>query len=76
MKSILQRIREKDESEMADADHPYRKDITMEEFIEAINQSYQETRKIAGKNIPSAAEKEERENAILAALNSSSNARY
>ena len=37
MKMTLDQLRKMDESKMADADHPFREDITGEEFLELLN---------------------------------------
>jgi hypothetical protein len=39
MKMTLEKLRNMDESEMADADHPFKKDITAEEFVEILNET-------------------------------------
>ncbi|MFM7015276.1 MAG: hypothetical protein ACKOX3_03010 [Bacteroidota bacterium] len=50
MKMTLEKMRLMDESKMADADHPFREDISVEEFREIINESAKETIKVKAKS--------------------------
>lgn len=73
MKITLEELRKKDESAMADADHPFREDITAEEFLELLNESAKETIKVKPLNPTTAKEWESTIDAILAAMNSPKN---
>jgi hypothetical protein len=50
MKMTLEQLRKMDESKMADDDHPFREDITAEEFLEILNASAAETIKVKALN--------------------------
>ena len=69
----LEKLRSMDESKMADDDHPFREDITAEEFVELLNESAKETIKVKPLNPTTAKEWESTKDAILAAMNSSKN---
>lgn len=73
MKITLEELRKKDESTMADDDHPFREDITAEEFVELLNESAKETIKVKPLNPTTAKEWESTIDAILAAMNSPKN---
>jgi hypothetical protein len=50
MKMTLEQLRKMDESKMADDDHPFREDITAEEFLEILNASAAESIKVKALN--------------------------
>lgn len=73
MKITLEKLRSKDESKMADADHPFREDITAEEFLELINESAKETIKVKAKSPVTDEAWQATQDEILRAMNSSKN---
>ena len=73
MKITLEELRNMDDSEFKDDDHPFKKDITEEEFLELVKQSVKESKKIKPKNPISQTEWKQREQAILDALNNTEN---
>ena len=73
MKITLEELRKKDESTMADDDHPFREDITAEEFVDLLNQIAAESRKVKPLNPTTSKEWESTKDAILAAMNSPKN---
>lgn len=74
MKMTLKKLREMDESELPDSDHPFKKDITAEEFRAIIKESAKETIKVPALNPVTDEEWEIRKKEILEALNNSKNA--
>ncbi len=70
---ILDKIISKDESLMKDADHPFRKDITAEEFDQALTELAEKFKNLRAANPMTEEEKKKRGNAILKALNSPEN---
>jgi hypothetical protein len=46
MKMTLKKLRETDESKLPDSDHPFKKDITVEEFRAIINESAEQVRNV------------------------------
>jgi hypothetical protein len=73
MKMTLEKLRSMDESKMADDDHPFREDITSEEFIELLNEIAKETIKVKPLNPTTAEEWHVTQEAIIAAMNSPKN---
>lgn len=67
--SILDEIRKMPEHLMKDDDHPFWKDITREEALEALNESYERTKHIKAVAPDSPEEKESRAQMILNAMN-------
>ncbi len=73
MKITLEKLRSMDESKMADDDHPFREDITSEDFIELLNQIAEKSRKVKPLNPTTAEEWHITQEEILKAMNSPKN---
>jgi hypothetical protein len=43
MKMTLEKLRNTDESKLPDSDHPFKKDITAEEFVDILNEIAKKT---------------------------------
>lgn len=71
MKITLEEFRKMDESKMADSDHPFREDITSEEFLELINESARQVRDIKPLNPRTNEAHEKWKEEVLKAMNSS-----
>jgi hypothetical protein len=73
MKMTLEKLRNMDESELADADHPFKKDITAEEFVEILNEIAKESIKVKALSPLSEEDWSLTQEAILKAMNSPKN---
>ena len=69
----LEKLRQMDESEMADDDHPFKKDITAEEFRELLKEMAAESIKVKALNPITTEEWNVTQEAILKAMNSPKN---
>jgi len=73
MKTTLDQIRNKDESEMADSDHPQKKDISDSNFLSLLNEVAKESIKIKPLTPISDQEWNVTQEEILKALNNTPN---
>lgn len=70
---ILEKIKKKPEDQMADADHPDRKDISDQQFQEALTEIAEKYKDAEPANEMTAEEKRKRGEAILKTLNETKN---
>ncbi len=73
MKMTLEKLRNMDESELADADHPFKQDITAEEFVEILNEIAKESIKVKALSPLSEEDWSLTQEEILKAMNSPKN---
>lgn len=73
MKMTLEKLRKMNESELPDSDHPFKEDITAEEFAQIIEESAKETIKVKPLSPINDQEWEERKQEMLDALNRAKN---
>ena len=73
MKITLEKLQEMDESKLPDSDHPFKQDITGDEFRDLLNQIAEKTKNIKPLNPITDEEWQAKQDAILAAMNSHEN---
>lgn len=73
MKMTLEKLRNTDESKLPDSDHPFKKDITRDEFQSIIAESAKETIKVKALNPITKEQWHVTKEQILKALNNTKN---